>query len=459
MLPRKLGTPPVSSSTNHKFETMIDFFMNYDASQFIPYLRELNLAFKANKINTQTFVNLLTEPNRAGFTPLIEALYFQNINNNLGLYFSLLRYLFMTGTYQGSMNLQDYFNYLIRPNNAGFTPLLQALKSASLPNLNSYLSELQWIVEEVPQCEQSYFDLFLTPNNSGFTPLLQVLYSKNHKNQQIYFLELERGYARGFIKNEDYLYLLMRSNNKGVTPMHELLRSNNKQILATYFRVINKISRNNRIDIRHYSEILTQPNDAGFTPLHNALTSRETFNMSIYLDALREAVDSEGCNIPSYIAMLIYSNYAGLTPLDAALEAGNVQNLSLYFDLLDHAIQKNWLSIESYRVLLEKPNLHGYTPIWVAARGGCFEVVDFFITKLKKVFLTHEYKKIISYKINDELPCCKLDTPASIAINQLVHSESERLNSAVPNSFSPGFFRNAPLPNNTMPYSKAHFFI
>jgi ankyrin repeat protein len=256
MLPRKLGSPPVSSSTNHKFETMIDFFMNYPESQFIPYLRELNLAFKANKINTQTFVNLLTKPNRAGFTPLIEALYFQNINNNLDLYFSLLRYLFMTGTYQGSMNLQDYFNYLIRPNNAGFTPLLQALKSASVPNLNRYLSELQWIVEELPQCEQSYFDLFLTPNNSGFTPLLQVLYSKNHKNQQIYFLELERGYARGFIKNEDYLYLLTRSNNKGVTPMHELLRSNNKQILATYFRLINILSMNIFHSFIHYTILL-----------------------------------------------------------------------------------------------------------------------------------------------------------------------------------------------------------
>src|SRR6202021_1669380 len=141
---------------------------------------------------------------------------------------------------------------------------------------------------------QVLISLLTQPNEAGFTPLHQALKSGNPENMRAYFTEVREAGRNKWIAQEAYHDLLLTPNQAGFTPLHQALKSGNPENMRAYFTEVREAVRDNWIDQEAYRDLLLKPNQAGFTPLHQAANSNSIEVVTFFLSELKEIVSLEG---------------------------------------------------------------------------------------------------------------------------------------------------------------------
>ncbi|MCF6777975.1 ankyrin repeat domain-containing protein, partial [Thiotrichales bacterium 19X7-9] len=202
----------------------------------------------------------LKEKSINGFTHFMDIMHLpyeihknnQKTANELNLQ---LMYIFFNNV---SNDIKKYF--LLEANNAGFTPLHQALISGNPDNMKVYFNEIRQAVKQKLIHPNEYKSLLITPNQAGFTPLHEALISGNPDNMKVYFDEIRQAGKQGWITLDEYKSLLITPNQAGFTPLHEALISGNPDNMEAYFNEIRQAGKQGWITLDEYKSLLITPN-------------------------------------------------------------------------------------------------------------------------------------------------------------------------------------------------------
>lgn len=328
------------------------------------FYQEISHALRAGLLDQETALLILSEPNKAEFTPLMQALKNEKMNDLLDRYFEDLWFALTLDIRGASFNLNQYtvclklyFAYLIKPNYSGFTPLFQVLVSANHDNFKRYLNQLKCILEQESSLAKKYFTLLLKKNQAGFTPLLQAIKSGNPPNLEIYLNEVDDGFQCNLITGQDYFNLLIQSNHDGFSPFEEALQAKNALISQIYFQTLQKVLQLiPKLDIRKFLDLLTEPNQKGYTVLHQALKSGNTDGMRTYIQYIQYYINNGSINAQNLCRILTLANQAGYTPFKEAILGNNIANLKLYFNLIKYALKLKFLSLNACLDFLTDPS-------------------------------------------------------------------------------------------------------
>lgn len=80
--------------------------------------------------------------------------------------------------------------------------------------------------------------LLTQPDNAGFTPLQQALISGQKENLELYFNTLFEAVKKKIITSQDYKNLLIKSNQHGFNPLQQALIAGKEENLKLYFNTL-----------------------------------------------------------------------------------------------------------------------------------------------------------------------------------------------------------------------------
>jgi ankyrin repeat protein len=99
----------------------------------------------------------------------------------------------------GHIHRDDYCNLLVGANKAGFTPLHDALKSGNSDNMKAYFDAVEKVLAEGHIKARDYRNLLVSANCAGFTPLHQAAASGSLEIVRRFFMVLEQHLDRAEI--------------------------------------------------------------------------------------------------------------------------------------------------------------------------------------------------------------------------------------------------------------------
>jgi len=168
-------------------------------------------------------------------------------------------------------------------NQAGFTPLHQALKSGNPDNMRAYFDEVRHAVGQKIIRANDYGHLLTGANDAGFTPLHEALFSGNPENMRAYLTEIRRARDQGVIRDDDYRELLIKPNRAGFTPLHQAANSGNLEITQVFFEELVRVHSKETV-----YRCLTTPVKGHQPSCQRSANKPQADNINAYLDQKRE---------------------------------------------------------------------------------------------------------------------------------------------------------------------------
>jgi ankyrin repeat protein len=196
------------------------------------YLEAIQQAVDEGWISKEAYLGLLLSQTKAGYTPLHASLSSKDgTPESLALYLNKLEEVY---TNKWITDKDVYLRMLLGPNNAGYPPLHNGLKSGNHANLIFYFNQLEKMIEKLKWMDaKTYRDLLIEPK-VGFTSLNQVLISGDPDKVELYLERLHKYVERRWVIESDYLDLLVKPTKDGFTPLHQAADSNSPVVFRFF---------------------------------------------------------------------------------------------------------------------------------------------------------------------------------------------------------------------------------
>lgn len=319
-------------------------------------------------IGQEVYIQLLTNVNAGGFTPLLAAVktgipevfneVFAEIKSGIlprELYkktllsmnrdrFNILHAAAMVGKWEifhpifseiialhecNFLSDKDYKCLLTSQNKVNFTPLLQAMKTGGDRIFSEFFGEIILNHRKI-MSDEEYVGFLTSPNDSGFTPLLQAVIADD-LTVFVIFNNVLLTLCGRLIPAEMYMDALLEENMFGYNCILSAFSSPSEEILLLCLRGLKKLcAAGGLLTLDDYKKALLYKNSRGHTALHVVMRSR---NKTKFRTLFAEIAELRGCGIieiDEYRSFLLANNAYHYSPMHHAIRSCDDEILGTY---------------------------------------------------------------------------------------------------------------------------------